>query len=112
MDYDPAGLSRGIGAVGVMMVSRKLWFQLQGYDEAMTGWGHMEVELFSRAKNITSASEATGLVDLYPAIHIYHDRLRQSRPINAWIQTIRRIDNPSFGFGLQDLPEATYGIRC
>lgn len=112
--YNQAMLANGIGAVGVMIVSRKMWLSLQGYDETLTGWGHMEVELFARARNVTAASEPIGLSDLYPAIHIYHDSIAQSRPLNAWVdwEINRRSDNQDFGFGSEELPETITGSSC
>ncbi len=35
----------GEGAVGMFAMARSTWHRLGGYNEAMTGWGHMEVEL-------------------------------------------------------------------
>lgn len=35
----------GEGAVGLFAMARSTWHRLGGYNEAMTGWGHMEVEL-------------------------------------------------------------------
>ncbi len=35
----------GEGAVGLFAMARAAWHHLGGYNEAMTGWGHMEVEL-------------------------------------------------------------------
>jgi hypothetical protein len=35
----------GMGAVGMFAMARSTWHRLGGYNEAMTGWGHMEVEL-------------------------------------------------------------------
>lgn len=40
----------GVGAVGVFGMSKRVWYELEGYNESMTGWGHMENEMALRMK--------------------------------------------------------------
>ncbi len=38
----------GEGAVGIFGMPTALWHEIHGYHEALTGWGHMEVEVAKR----------------------------------------------------------------
>jgi hypothetical protein len=96
----------GIGAVGVIIFTKSMWFKIQGYNEKMTGWGHMEIDLWKLAKLVTPALEPVGLQDRWPALHIYHERLGKKA-----MNTIDNfaVDNPLFGLKDIYLPETHTG---
>jgi hypothetical protein len=103
--------ANGHGAVGVMIFSKSLWLKLQGYNEDMTGWGHMEIDLWRRAQAIKPAMDRIGLLDSLPAVHIHHERFYK-KPLNDFPNTeAPPLENPSFGFGDVNLFE-TRGRHC
>ena len=105
--YDPGGLASGLGAVGVMIFSRDMWHRVQGYNEKLTGWGHMEIELWKTAMSFAKPTQPIGLSDLYPAIHIYHGRTSHKKHNN--LGQMNRTDNPAYGFGQRELHEVVSG---
>lgn len=62
-------------------MTKENWFKLHGYDERMTGWGYMDIDLYRRAKRLgiqrNWLSEKT-----YKLFHQYHP-LATNRQIEA-----------------------------
>ena len=100
----------GEGAVGVFVVNRKLWFEKQGFNEKMTGWGHMEVEFFRRLRQSAGPVGHDGLRDIYPAVHIHHPiATLGSKPINEWVDKQVFIPQPNWGLKGVKLDEKEFG---
>eukprot|EP00467_Chlorarachnion_reptans_P025554 CAMPEP_0114531744 /NCGR_PEP_ID=MMETSP0109-20121206/26236_1 /TAXON_ID=29199 /ORGANISM="Chlorarachnion reptans, Strain CCCM449" /LENGTH=278 /DNA_ID=CAMNT_0001714643 /DNA_START=1591 /DNA_END=2427 /DNA_ORIENTATION=+ len=79
----------GKGAVGVFGAPKKWWHMLCGYDEHMTGWGHMELEYIHRLNLLGDVFNIDDeLAIIQPFIHIFHSR-EQQKPTNE----LPRIDN-------------------
>jgi hypothetical protein len=80
----------GNGAVGMFAMARETWHRLGGYHEALTGWGHMEVEL---GKYMGSTFPELRWLNLHDAldcaiVHIWHVEHNQAggsslRPMNT-----------------------------
>lgn len=79
----------GEGAVGLFAMARDTWYRLGGYNEGMTGWGHMEVEL---SKHMSERFPDLKWVNLHgllecAIVHIWHMEHRRvgasARPMNA-----------------------------
>lgn len=80
----------GEGAVGLFAMARSTWHKLGGYHEAMTGWGHMEVEM---AEHAAACFPELRWVNLHgplecAIVHIWHLEHRRAggvsvRPMNA-----------------------------
>ena len=111
--FSVSGFKKGSGAIGVIIFARSLWSRLQGYNEAMVGWGHMEVELFRRAFVATNrtADLPSDVNEWYPAIHIHHDRANNNKSVNPMgLENSERKYNPAFGFAFEQLEET--GWSC
>lgn len=74
----------GEGAVGLFGMHRTVWIQTLGYNERMTGWGHMEIEFGKRL--IASGLQWRNLHSILDCgiVHIWHPEHRNStpRPLN------------------------------
>lgn len=99
---DPAGYERMLAqcgpvldwAVGVFMALPCDWLALQhGFDEAFTGWGHEDTELWWRVRSSLSYSrDTTGTL----LIHQWHQQQPGAGERGAnWPRLVHRMANPS-----------------
>lgn len=67
-----ANLLNGNGAVGIFGFSKNIWCTIGGYNENLTGWGHMEVEM--KKYFLIHNCYWTNLHEIldYNFFHIYH----------------------------------------
>ena len=70
----------GNGAVGVFGVPRAWWFDLNGYDETLIGWGYMEVEFskrlsqYAHRRGVDEPWIDIGIITSIDFYHIFHTR--------------------------------------
>lgn len=75
--YEEKLFQNGDGAVGIFGVPRNLWVEEKGYNEQMTGWGHMELEFKDRLEKHTEWFNVDSFtsVDFYHIWHIKHNKV-------------------------------------
>ena len=93
----------GEGAVGLFGMHRSVWIHTLGYNEQMTGWGHMEIEFGKRLESVPGLVWRNLSETLDCAIvHIWHPEHRSATPreinhMDGSLQFRQSID--TFGMG-------------
>eukprot|EP01035_Chromulina_nebulosa_P021970 gene21970-28443_t len=97
----------GVGAVGVLGMSKRLWTSVEGYDERLTGYGHMKLELLERPEMKRKIYNLPLEYDFY---HIWHEQRCKSleRPVNTHNFSARLKQMQDWGLGGIDLERCCY----
>ena len=109
--YDNRAYTSPHGAVGVMMIPKQLWHLSRGYDESLTGWGHMELELLNYRLRWV---ERIVYLNIYlsisnPCCHIFHTDPSVFRSINPLALKFKFTPNLQWGLKDESLDLISFG---